>query len=263
VPQDIPINEYIYVNTRRLDAYFEQISSPVHFDKVPNLEINLSLTGLGVSGKQTSSARSFSTHEKITKLESYLKEHKQIETFDPADSSDQKPFVLYTFSAKKVFIPAKTDSKTPEWFKGLSLWISTGHYLTSGRYGRIYLFEDAVWKDDFMAFASAYSVFDILQHEFRRQSHFKVDGEEFRKKNYLTDETDVTFSTRPFEALAELGAIIIPEQRFIASLFRVRLHFLAPFQLEGEEQTMANVVGYPVFIAAGVRPPAQASISTK
>ncbi len=30
----MPLVEYLYVDERRLDAYFEQISSPVTYDKV-------------------------------------------------------------------------------------------------------------------------------------------------------------------------------------------------------------------------------------
>ena len=35
------ITEYIYVNGPRLDAYFEQISSPVAYDKVPSIDVRL------------------------------------------------------------------------------------------------------------------------------------------------------------------------------------------------------------------------------
>ena len=42
--------EYVYVDEKRLDAYFEQISSPVTYDKVPEWNADISITGPKAGG---------------------------------------------------------------------------------------------------------------------------------------------------------------------------------------------------------------------
>ena len=48
--------EYIYVDERRLNSYFEQLSSPIAYDKVPTWKASLSLTGPTAGGAQPPSA---------------------------------------------------------------------------------------------------------------------------------------------------------------------------------------------------------------
>ena len=45
--------EYIYIDKSRIDGYFEQISDPVRYDKVPVWNASLGLTGPRAEASQT------------------------------------------------------------------------------------------------------------------------------------------------------------------------------------------------------------------
>ena len=64
----MPLIEYLYVDERRLNSYFEQISSPVGYDKVLVWNAELSLKGPEAEGTQARFARPSTTHEKVTAL---------------------------------------------------------------------------------------------------------------------------------------------------------------------------------------------------
>jgi hypothetical protein len=51
--------EYLYVDEERLDTYFQQISSPVTYDKVPVWEASLTITSPGAKGSQQRFARPY------------------------------------------------------------------------------------------------------------------------------------------------------------------------------------------------------------
>jgi hypothetical protein len=245
------LSEYIYVNTQRLDAYFEQISSSLAYDKVPKISVDFSLLGPKVGAEQTRNARGFSTHEKITKLVQYLMKHDQLLNDSPfLTASDDKPFVMHNLYAKRVFIPPIADSlKVPDWFKGLSMWISTR---SSNNEGRVYLLEGLRHADNKIEFISAYSSLNMLRQEFLVLSEFSIVAGTLNDR-VLSDEDEsaVTFSTNPLEFLAGLGAQLIPEERYITSLYRLRTHFLEKIHSGSEKKWKPNVVGYPIFIAAG------------
>lgn len=250
------LNEYIYVNNRRLDAYFEQISSPLAYDKVPSIKVKLSLTGLEVGGEQSQNARAFSMHEKISKLQTYLKGHNQILNHSPfIGQSEAQPFVLESLYAKRVFIPPKSrahDREIPEWFKGLSLWISTRPVRNDGREdGRTFLFEEAFYADSKIETASAYSALTMLRNEFVPLSEFTVAAQTLVCSKSDQDESNLKFSENPLEFLAGLGAIIASDERLITSLYRLRTYFLEPTNLINGKKWKPNVVGYPIFITAG------------
>jgi hypothetical protein len=57
--------EYLYVDDKRLDSYFEQISSPVTYDKVPEWNAEIGLTGPKGGGKQVRFARPFTTPKRF------------------------------------------------------------------------------------------------------------------------------------------------------------------------------------------------------
>jgi len=246
----VALSEYIYVNTQRLDAYFEQISSPFAYDKVPSISVDFSLLGPKVGAEQTRNARAFNTHEKITKLLAYLGKHDQILNDSPfLEASDDKPFVMHNLYAKRIFIPPIADSlKVPDWFKGLGMWISTR---SSNNDGRVYLLEDLRQADGKIEFMSAYSSLNMLRQEFVILSEYSIVAGTLNDSVLPDEDQSVAFSTNPLEFLARLGAQLLPEERYITSLYRIRTFFLEQSHSEGEKKWKPNVVGYPIFITAG------------
>jgi hypothetical protein len=125
--------KYLYVDERRLDAYFEQISSPVTYDKVLVWEASLTITSPGAEGSQQRFARPYTTHEKITKLTKHL-EDKGLVAYerpgyqDPVDIEDREAFRIETCRAKRVFIPP--DHGQPPDVAALNVWISANFALT-------------------------------------------------------------------------------------------------------------------------------------
>src|SRR5215210_4856358 len=71
---EMALVEYLYVDEKRLDTYFEQLSSPVTYDKVPVWEANLTITSPGAKGSQQRFARPYTTHEKVSKLTEHVED---------------------------------------------------------------------------------------------------------------------------------------------------------------------------------------------
>jgi hypothetical protein len=249
-----PITDYIYINTARLDAYFEQISSPVAYDKVPSFNVRLSLTGASVGGTQSKQGRQFTTHEKISRLLEHIRKHDQLIDTPFVGGSDSQPFLLESFYARKVFIPPKMDDlQTPEWLKkGLNFWISTGAAERSWGVpnGRIYLLED-IKNPDQMDSVSSWTALSMLRQEYLLFAEYTVAAQ-YLDDHYSQDEDEfnVKFSENPFTSLAEMGAKVLAEERRITSLFRQRKNFNEPVYENGTKKWRPNIVGYPVFIAA-------------
>src|SRR5215210_128620 len=119
--------EYLYVDERRLDTYFEQISSPVTYDKVPEWNAEIGLTGPKGGGKQARFARPYTMHEKISNLTEYLEDeglvaYERPGNRDPIPIADRKLFRIETCRAKRVFIPP--DHGQPQEVGALNVWIS-------------------------------------------------------------------------------------------------------------------------------------------
>ena len=113
------LEEYLYVDDRRLDTYVDQIGSPVTFEKVPVWSAKLALTGLEAAGTQQRHPRSLTRAEKITRLLNYLGEKGLLgdgrftgrEAFSPL----AQPFRLETCEAVKLLIPpASAEALEPE-----------------------------------------------------------------------------------------------------------------------------------------------------
>ena len=71
------LKEYLYVDQVRLDAYFEQISDPIAYDKVPVWKAGLTLTGPAAENQQARFARPFTRVEKIRRLLRFLQTNQQ------------------------------------------------------------------------------------------------------------------------------------------------------------------------------------------
>lgn len=131
--------EYLYVDHKRLNSYFEQISkSPVAYDKVPSWEGEAGITKLGGKYKGTVHPREFTTHEKVSRLFEHLEKINEINAFNldelplskleelfsrhvGAGEGPSYKFHFARLKAQKVIIrPAEYDKDS----KGICLWIS-------------------------------------------------------------------------------------------------------------------------------------------
>ncbi len=112
--------EYIYVDTARLSSYFEQISNPTKYDKVPVWRASLGLSGPKAEALQQRSGRAFTRHEKVTALVDYLQEQNLIS--HKRSSTKHGEFFLEVCRARPVHIPAfeSPTLSSPR----LNLWIS-------------------------------------------------------------------------------------------------------------------------------------------
>jgi hypothetical protein len=111
--------EYLYLDQKRLSAYFEQISSTVAYDKVPVWRAGLAITGPTAQAEQARFGRSFSTHEKIHKL---LEHVKHLPPVDYGDGPRPNPaFRLVTIQATRVVIPPKPGAASNQ---TLVLWLA-------------------------------------------------------------------------------------------------------------------------------------------
>jgi hypothetical protein len=100
--------EYLYVDEKRLDTYFEQISSPVTYEKVPEWNAEISITGPKAGGKQARFARPYTTHEKISALTKHLEDKGLVEYERPGAKKAKdlgRMFRIERCRAKRVFIP--------------------------------------------------------------------------------------------------------------------------------------------------------------
>ncbi len=130
--------DYLYIDRQRLDAYFEQVSGTVAFDKVPEWTASLAMDGPKVEGKQTRHPRPYSPTEKIRAvLKHLLARSSMIER----DSATIPPFGFETLEAVKVVIPPKENSSGD--LVGVVLWLSGLEY----RGNRLILIESLRAKD--------------------------------------------------------------------------------------------------------------------
>lgn len=247
--------EYLYIDERRLDSYFEQISpSPVAYDKVPTWEASITLTSPGAKGTQSRFGRPFTAHEKITQLVEYLEKKRLV--YKPANggtsvaqippyTGESKDFTLASFRATRAFIPSNPKLPT---FKGLGLWIASFIFspsflsdtLTRGSEVILFLLEDFQGKDEPQPGSSVGTAYTNLI--------LLIEG--LRKSTDLSDTTSRELSdmarTVPYEDpitfLSEFLGAEIGTERSIRCLFRVREQVI--------DVSGGGVFGYPIFVAA-------------
>jgi hypothetical protein len=253
----MPLVEYLYVDEERLDTYFEQISAPVTYDKVPEWNAEIGLTGPKGGGKQARFARPYTTHEKVSMLTKYLEEEGLVgyeRAYGYVDA--EEAFRLETFQAKRVFIPTKQRDSSPG---GLSLWISlkdpssgvTGRELGHPRYhpGTLYLLEDyrdADTPKPSGPIPSMYSMLGWLLYgglsTLTRGASRYDDLPELDLSGASDNRELERFSVDPTVALSQLGAQVGPARK-IRSLYRIRATFLG--------RPAVTTFGYPIFITEG------------
>jgi hypothetical protein len=244
--------EYLYVDEQRLDTYFEQISSPVTYDKVPTWNAEIGFTGPKAGGAQQRFARPYTTHEKIAKFTEYLEDEGLVGHGRATEDVVQDPkelFRLETCLAKRVFIPKEQlDSNRG----GLSLWISLMDRSSLQGWwqeqsdrsvlppGNLFLLEDYRADDSlYVPVFSTYSVLDLLIDEPER-----LDEQE---RQFGREVSLRQFSADPTVALSKLGAQVGPARK-IRSIYRVRKIFV---DWDSEPGSSVAIFGYPIFIAEG------------
>ena len=264
---DLELEEYLYVDDKRLDSYVEQIGSFVTYDKAPVYNVNLSLAGPGVGAVQQRFQRPLSRHEKIVKLLDYLEKGEFLGQGRLSDREEAtamyrppakaKVFRLETCEAARVLIPSINSPESRTVRQELNLWFSDRHHAGSIRRECLdYLLRPAqlllivgFHKDDYAAHFEAWSAYSALE-SLRRELSGELPETMLRQ---LTTEKpwesslQQRFLTDPIAALRGTGAQVA-DWRQIESLYRVR-HAVLCKDLVDEGEAIATV-GYPIFIRA-------------
>lgn len=242
--------EYLYVDVARLNSYFEQISSPITYEKIPIWRVALGLTGPKTETTQSRPGRPFTHHEKILKIVEYINTQKLVfkrerKFFEQYPSNAYKSFGIETIIAHKAIIPSR--SKFPQ-LPTLNIWISLTKNSVKGgieRYpGALYLIED-FHKDDNEEFGNAtgysalFMLSDILQKNNDVQ-FFDYTSTPFDQQK----EIQRRFASNPIEFLTSLGAHFGPK-RHIHVIYRVRA-----ICIEINDENLTRVtIGYPIVIS--------------
>jgi hypothetical protein len=102
------IEDYLYLDTRRLDSYIQQIGSPKKWEKTSAWKAGISLTGPEASATQNVLQRDLTVPEKIDRLRAYLKEQNRLGVGRFRDkrylNANQK-FRLEECNAAEIYIP--------------------------------------------------------------------------------------------------------------------------------------------------------------
>jgi hypothetical protein len=156
---DMPLADYLFVDEARLDSYFEQISSPLTFEKKPTWKAGVSLSGPVAEGSQSVIPRPHTRHEKICTVLEYLKQN--LELRNP-EQSHAASFGFESLNATPVHIPLRTDAKSKQDY--LNLWVGTPTTVVGGYR---FLLEGFSGKDDQRpAVLSAFSCLQAMLDEF-------------------------------------------------------------------------------------------------
>lgn len=244
----MPITEYLYIDERRLNSYFEQITSPVAYDKVPVWNTGLSMIGPKAEGTQARFPRPYTSHEKLTELEQYLRENRELgegrsKGFDARDRTDRdKAFRIEECRSRRVYVPGKSTNSQD--YPGLAIWISLGWGKRYEGVGNLYLLEALPRGDRGFDVWSGYSALSIMLEEAEEEFNSSVIAEKLHRSNRNYDAFARRLAVAPFETLEALGCSTGPE-RNIRTLYRIRATVLDA----DSEQGLPTTVAYPVFIA--------------
>lgn len=223
------IIEYLYIDQARLNSYFEQISDPVAYDKVPHWKVALGLTGPKTEAMQARPGRAYTRHEKLKKLLTYLKDRRQLSTRRLAHLLDEETqFTIESMDARRAHIPARKGIPN---FDGLNIWVSPKSDPQPKLYefvpdpGALFLIEDYQCDDDniWWDVISGYSSLLILVSALRTKIADTVLGREIADADSigLPEGLSSSFTSDPIETLLSMGAKFGPPRR-IRSLYRVR-----------------------------------------
>ncbi len=236
--------EYLYVDEDRVNTYFEQISSPVVYDKVPVWKAGLSLTGPNAEGQQARFARSFTRFEKIQKLTEYIQGQKEA----------RNVFTITTCLANRVFIPSKASDSSN--YKGITLWLSPSK-IDDDRVDTLCLLEDYRGDDEHehpSAYSSAWSALTVLLEDIDDKLNESILAGKFSHLHTKSLE-DSEFHKNPLGFLSTLGAYLGP-QRIISLMYRHRITLGKMADRYGWRESERHnelyytvTIGYPIWIA--------------
>lgn len=158
------ITDYLFVDRRRLDSYFEQLGSSIKMVKLPAWKVAFGLAGPTVEAAQSTSVQSFSSHEKLQTLMTKLKPHRgQLAAFNGEDEE----FVFETLDATRVLIPAGITNKKE--LPSVALWLCTRSDAEDQYQGFRYLVEDFQAEDLPRMRSSGFSIARAILKELEGQ----------------------------------------------------------------------------------------------
>ena len=247
VKKEDSLIEYLYIDERRLDEYFEQISPPVMYDKVPIWKTVLGLFGPKVEATQSRPGRPFTTHEKVTRFHHHLKkdklliEHRPVEPFEMElrdDSNSSNQFRLEQMSAQRVRLN-KVDEDIE-----INIWVSLqpDRQIKESRsaVGALFLIEDFRGNDDRVTRISGFSSLWFLVQEMKPLIEL-ANSNIFDQADKIEDR----FGEDPIGTLKDLGAQFGPSRR-IQATYRIRVCGMEM----GARDHATTTVGYPIVISA-------------
>ena len=236
------LEEYLFLDKRRIEAYVEQIGPPITYDKLPAWTVEIGMTGPRAVASQHRRYRALTMHESLEQLLSHLKGGHLLSELSPSldDYPHHLQFFLHSCELSKCILPAGAGGI--DTFPGLTLWLNFEPDL-------LCLLED-FWKTDYSPgdYGSSRSILTDLLVRIRKDIGKGIFESVFDVQRGSTpeyfDELDHTlskFAADPATFLQRLNCTPMPKRR-VRVLYRVRDSHLC-------EDRSLHVYGYPIFIA--------------
>ena len=257
------LNEYLYIDHKRLDSYAQQLDSVKKVVKLPSWKAKLGLTGPSIEGTQSSQLESINDHEKIACVIDKLGLSDMPDAVWETDGVlwDGPQFVLETHTAIRVTFPGfSVDNflgmkvSSPVEVPPLAVWICENKTALGYNIRHTYLLE-GLREDDrsiVMGCSSGTAFSMLLEVGFG-----SVCGGFLEEKLYKNEEhvnglsrkkiNDI-FVQSPKDVMHIIGATYGPPRR-IDSLFRIRAIDEVRDSRLTEEKNALTVIGYPIFVA--------------
>lgn len=189
------IAEYIYVDHVRLNSYFEQISSPKKYEKIPEWGVEFSITGPKAQGKQSRLERDFTVHEKIGAVVTSLYEQcgnrfpNVIDAVSRTAEGNWIGFALETLAARRLIFGVPISGASPyrdgdKAFRYIPLWVceETTELSRADQPLLRFLMEDYPRKIDRVSVAeSIFSSFFVSVFGDMRVNVLKLEKDEIAK----------------------------------------------------------------------------------
>lgn len=229
--------EYLHTDKARIDSYFEQISDPVKYDKVPVWKVGLKLTGPSAEGSQDRPGRPFTIHEKIDAIVKHLQKEKLL------DAEMVGAFKLEKRTVTQVFIPIRDEKLGKE--GSIRAWISLKSE-EPNQQNNLILLEDSPVPDDSKWYpsATAYTALLLLRDGIEQGSNNKALVSPLKYRIKTGNDPEEKFAEDPIGYLEELGGRV-GARRDVVSLYRVRIA-LTKNDLRRADSDW--IVGYSIFI---------------
>jgi len=244
--------EYLFVDSKRLRNYAEQIGAHKLHKKVPTLKVGFAITGPSVEGTQVISEQTATVHEMIEGVLKYLRSNDLLLTSRPWSehevASSRTPFVLETMRARKITFQVEQIPGL-KGLRELGIWVSNpterpaelavskeDHTVPKGMF--LYMVE-GYWQAD-ADVQHGFSEFSALNHVLTALHEVGVAGEEVSARDNFNS---------PVEILRKAGGVV-GEPRMVRSLYRMRSVTDNQFVMIGTTvHRTFDVFGYPIFVA--------------